>query len=183
MAKTSLACLFAAGLLLAPVTAATSFAADAPAGKPTAEAEALAAQAQVAGKTDAGAALDVLYARLADKVQLDHVPKAASDGVYDAAAISKGGPAEVAAMRKLMPDFRHELVKVAAKGETVELSHRYTGTMPDGGKLDYKSHLTFVLSGGKVTTLVSQGEASEEQRARLQAAMKQGGFAPNAKKE
>jgi hypothetical protein len=184
MAKSSLAHLLAAGILLAPVATVPAFAADAPtAVKPTGEAEALAAKAQAAGKTDAGAALDVLYAKLADKVQLDHVPKAASDGVYDAAAITKGGPAEVAAMRKLMPDFKHELVKVAAKGDTVELSHRYTGTMPDGGKLDYKSHLTFVMSGGKFTRLVSQGEGSEEQRARLQAAMKQGGFSPNAKKE
>jgi uncharacterized iron-regulated membrane protein len=183
MARTSLAYLFATGLLLALVTLATPFAAEAPAAKPSAEAEALAAKARAAGKTDAGAALDVLYAKLADRVQLDHVPKAASDGVYDAAAISKGGPAEVAAMRKLMADFKHELVKVAAKGDTVELSHRYTGTMPDGGNLNYTSHLTFVLSGGKFTTLVSQGEASEEQRARLQAAMKQGGFSPNAKKD
>ena len=183
MVKMRLACLFAAGLLLAPASLTMARAGQAPAAKPTAEAEALAAKAREAGATDAGAALDVLYGRLADRVQLDHVPKAASDGPYDSAAIAKGGPAEVAAMRKLMPDFRHELLKVAARGDSVELSHRYTGTMPDGARLDWKSHLTFVLSGGKVTRLVSQGEGSDEQRARLQAAMKQGGFAPNAKKE
>ena len=183
MAKMRLACLFAAGLMLTPLGAAPAPAGEMAAAKPSAEAEALAAKVVDAGRTDAGAALDVLYAKLADRVQLDHVPKAASDGPYESAAIAKGGPAEVAAMRKLMPDFKHELLKVAAKGDAVELSHRYTGTMPDGAKLDWKSHLTFVLSGGKVTRLISQGEGSEEQRARLQAAMKQGGFAPNAKKE
>lgn len=183
MAKTRLACLIAASLLSGVVGQAPTLAAEAPASKPTGDAEVLAVKARAAGTTDAGAALDVLYARLAERVQLDHVPPAASDGPYDSAAIAKGGPAEVAAMRKLMPDFRHELLKVAANGEAVELSHRYTGTMPDGATLDWKSHLTFVLSGGKVTRLISRGEGSEEQRTRLQAAMKQGGFSPNAKKE
>jgi hypothetical protein len=180
MANLRIPGVLAASLLWAPMITGPAAAVEMTAGKPSAEAEALAGQVRTAAQTGAGDALGVLYKRLADKVQLDHVPAGPNDGPFDGSAIANGGPAEIAAVRKVVPDFQHQILEVKAAGDAVEVAQQYRGTMPDGSKLDWKSRLTFVLSGGKVTRLISKGEGDAEQRAKLQMAMKQGGFAPNA---
>jgi ketosteroid isomerase-like protein len=71
-----------------------------------------------------------------------------------------------------VPDFRAELVRVAAVGDTAWSEWRWQGTQTDGGRLDMAGVIVFGLRDDRVAWARLYVEPVEEQGAGIQAAVR-----------
>jgi uncharacterized protein (TIGR02246 family) len=71
-----------------------------------------------------------------------------------------------------VPDFRAELVRVAATGDTAWSEWRWQGTQTDGGRLDMAGVIVFGLRDDRVAWARLYVEPVEEQGAGIQAAVR-----------
>ena len=71
-----------------------------------------------------------------------------------------------------VPDFRAEIVRVAAVGDTAWSEWRWQGTQTDGGRLDMAGVIVFGLRDDRVAWARLYVEPVEEQGAGIQAAVR-----------
>ena len=71
-----------------------------------------------------------------------------------------------------VPDFRAEVVRVAAVGDTAWSEWRWQGTQTDGGRLDMAGVIVLGLRDGRVAWARLYVEPVEEQGAGIQAAVR-----------
>jgi uncharacterized protein (TIGR02246 family) len=71
-----------------------------------------------------------------------------------------------------VPDFRAELVRVAAAGETVWSEWRWEGTQTDGGRLDMAGVIVFGVRDDRIAWARLYIEPVEQQGAGIEAAVR-----------
>jgi uncharacterized protein (TIGR02246 family) len=71
-----------------------------------------------------------------------------------------------------VPDFRADVVRVTAVGDTAWSEWRWQGTQTDGGRLDMAGVIVFGLRGDRVAWARLYVEPVEEQGAGIQAAVR-----------
>ena len=71
-----------------------------------------------------------------------------------------------------VPDFRAEIVRVAAVGDTAWSEWRWQGTQTDGGRLDMAGVIVFGLRGDRIAWARLYVEPVEQQGAGIEAAVR-----------
>ena len=126
----------------------------------------------VAFRTGGAATMGALP--FADRVQLTHVPPAATDGPIPGALLADVSRAEADAMTRALGSELDRAVDVTVEGSTVRMRSSVCGTLPDGTAIDYATEVVLGVAGGEIVSMEAHlDEASMAQHRRV---LDAGGF-------
>ncbi|WP_404478898.1 amidase family protein [Novosphingobium sp. BL-52-GroH] len=94
-----------------------------------------------------------------EDVLISHEPAKANDGPTKGAALALGEVAVFSALKRALPDYRQENVKVRASGDDINFYEEIVATLPSGQVARVPARYRFTLANGRIVRVHGQFDA------------------------
>jgi ketosteroid isomerase-like protein len=121
------------------------------------------ADALRAASTSSEGASSVLAELYAEKVDLRHEPRLATDGPVDGALLGEMGRREIAASRRALTSTSEPASEITVEGDAIRMRSRTRGRLDDGTVIDVTTNTLFRVADGRIVELVAEMDEADVQ--------------------